>query len=112
MQQLDRGSERDELIQVVVAQASGEQHEPGPHPLAPGLQGMVEHALERRQVNVLGRLQEVLNQDHVLGDRTIERLHLHLCHTAPALAGTRTRKRRSAFAVVCLRMYSAGTLAI
>ena len=72
VQQLDRRRERDLGVGIVVAEASGEQRDRRPQPLAAAREDLVQHRLERHKIRPRHQRQRVLNDRQVVGDGLVE----------------------------------------
>jgi hypothetical protein len=96
----DCGAERHQLVQVVIAEVAREQYKRWAQPFAASFERVVQHPPQRRELDLLDRFEQIFDEDHVLGDWTVQRLRRRLRHAVVTGSRAGTRKRRQALAVV------------
>ena len=72
VQQLDRGGERHQQVEVVAAELAGEQRDGGTHALAAGGEDVVEDVREEGEVGGTQRLQQVVDAGDVSLHRAVQ----------------------------------------
>ena len=72
MQQLDRRRQRHQQVEVVASQLAREQRHRRPHPLAAGLEHVVQDVREEGEVLRPQRRNQVVDPAHVVAHRAVE----------------------------------------